>query len=236
VRNSSHRLKTFIYGLCYDLTISVEVSYSIISRYLLIHTIIDPTVWWTPDTFICVALGISSLLASSIPFGYAIGICWPTRPFENRGKPKTRTFQHLRICLVSKGENVQTVLNTIENWAELRSIDERLVFHVILDQGLSPSLARGIPDFVDVILVPRDFQPPKAKYKARALEYARVAMNLGPEDWVLHLDEETQIDAYAVQTCLEFVERGDRQFGMVRFLFILHGGFAKDGLGHHILQ
>jgi hypothetical protein len=219
-----------------NLTVGLEVSYPIISRYLLFRTVIDSTVWWTPDTAICVALGISGLLASSLPFGYIVGICWPTRPFENREKPKTRTFKHLRICLVTKGENVQTVLNTIKNWVELSSIDKRLVFHIILDQNLSPSLARGIPDFVDVILVPRNFQPPKAKYKARALEYARVAMNLGPEDWVLHLDEETQIDAYAVQTCLDFVERGDRQFGMVRFLAILYDCPAKDGPGHYILQ
>jgi hypothetical protein len=218
-------LQSFIntfYVVRYDLIDSTEVSYPIISRYLLFRTVVDPTVWWTPDTLICILLGVSALLASSIPFGYIVGICWPTKPFENRNKPKTRPFKHLRICLVTRGENVQTVRNTIANWTELYSIDEKHTFHIVLDQGLSPALEESLPNFVDVILVPRDFQPPKAKYKARALEYARVVMDLGPQDWVLHLDEETQIDAYAVQTCLDFVERGDRHFGMVSLLIVAH--------------
>jgi len=89
------------------------------------------------------------------------------------------------------------------------------VFHIILDQSPLPELENSIPNFVNVILVPPSFKPPKAMYKARALEYGRIAMNLGPEDWVLHLDEETQVDAFAVRACLDFVERGNRHFGMV---------------------
>ena len=90
----------------------------------------------------------------------------------------------------------------------------------MVDRSPSPTLAKGVPDFVNVILVPGNFQPPKAKYKARALEYARMTMELRSEDWVLHLDEETQVDAFAARTCLDFVERGDRDFGMVSSISI----------------
>ena len=66
--------------------------------------------------------------------------------------------------------------------------------------------------------MPPSYKPPKALYKARALEYARLRQSLGPEDWVLHLDEETTVDSYAVKACLNFIERGDRHFGMVSAL------------------
>jgi hypothetical protein len=109
-------------------------------------------------------------------------------------------------------------LNTIANWDELRHIDSRICFHIILDNSLPHALVGHIPDFVEILFVPPSFKPPKALYKARALEYARLGHSLGPEDWVLHLDEETTIDAYAVKACLNFIERGDCHFGMVSTL------------------
>jgi hypothetical protein len=167
------------------------------------RVVVDPTVWWTPDAFMCVMLGLTSQMASATPFDFIIGSCWPFQPFENRKKKKTRAFQNFRVFLVSKGSNFGTVLNTIQNWTELRLIDSRLTFHIILDENIAPELLTHIPKFVGVILVPQNYQPPKAKYKARALEYARIVMNLGSEDWVLHLDEETQIDGFAIRTCLD---------------------------------
>lgn len=44
-------------------------------------------------------------------------------------------------------------------------------------------------------------------YKARALEYFRIRAQLGPEDWVLHLDEETLIDEHCIRACIDFIER-----------------------------
>lgn len=185
------------------------------SRYLLIRTVIDSSVWWTSDSLVCVILGLSSTLTSLPPFGYAIAICWPIRPFELRGKPKIRKLDRLFSCLVTRGENVDTILHTIENWPELRRVDSRIRFQIIVDQELREELEKNVPDFVEVLLVPKSFAPPKARYKARALEYARLAQNLTSDDWVLHLDEETQLDEFAVKACLEFIERGDRHFAMV---------------------
>lgn len=100
---------------------------------------------------------------------------------------------------------MDTILHTIENWPELRQLDSRIRFQIIVDQELREELKRKVPDFVELLLVPRKFSPPKAKYKARALEYARIAQQLNSHDWVLHLDEETQIDEFAVKTCLDFI-------------------------------
>jgi hypothetical protein len=104
----------------------------------------------------------------------------------------------------------------MSNWHELRSIDQRINFHFLLDNELPGTLVGQIPDFVKLVLVPPSFNPPVALYKARALEYMRLTAKHGSDDWVLHLDEETQIDAYATQVCIDFIERGDRHFGMVR--------------------
>jgi hypothetical protein len=68
---------------------------------------------------------------------------------------------------------------------------------------------------VNIIKVPQSFQPKFAKYKGRALEWCRQHWKLSEYDWILHLDEETQIDEYLVQACLDFIERGTEDFGLV---------------------
>ena len=168
-------------------------------------------------------MGLSSTLTALPPFGYAIGICWPIRPFELGSKPKARTFKRLILCLVTRGENVQTILHTIANWPELNQLDSRIRFQIVVDMALTRGLQKKVPEFVEIVLVPQGFRPPKAKYKARALEYARIYQKLTSKDWVLHLDEETQVDEYAVKACLDFIERGDRQFAMVGSFFRVAG-------------
>ncbi|TID19143.1 glycosyltransferase family 2 protein [Venturia nashicola] len=201
------------------LALCFVVSYYTVSRYLLIRTVIDSSAWWTPDSLVCVILGLSSTLTSLPPFGYAIAICWPIRSFELVSKPKIRQFDRLFFCLVTRGENVDTILCTIENWPKLRQVNSRIRFQIIIDREIREELKRQVPDFVEVLLVPKDFAPPKAMYKARALEFARLAQQLTSDDWVLHLDEETQLDEFAVRACLDFIERGDRHFAMGTILY-----------------
>jgi hypothetical protein len=156
-------------------------------------------------------MGLSSTLTALPPFGFSIGVCWPIRPFELRNRPRTRIFQRLIFCLVTRGENVETILHTIENWAELQQMDSRIHFDLVAGKVLSERLQREVPSFVNVVLVPTDFQPPKAIYKARALEFARIDRQLTSKDWVLHLDEETQVDEYAIRrsahTLATFMDR-----------------------------
>lgn len=55
----------------------------------------------------------------------------------------------------------------------------------------------------------------KAKYKARAQEYFRLKYKSSKEDWVLHLDEESQVDDRVLEITLDFIERGTADLGMV---------------------
>ena len=54
---------------------------------------------------------------------------------------------------------------------------------------------------VDLLQVPFTFNPAKAKYKARGLQYFGQSMKLDENDWVFHLDEETLVDEYAILAC-----------------------------------
>lgn len=71
---------------------------------------------------------------------------------------------------------------------------------------------------MNVVNVPEGFVSGKARYKARALEYFRESQVLTKEDWVLHLDEECIIDDHVIQACLDFIERGTDDIGMVSVL------------------
>lgn len=90
----------------------------------------------------------------------------------------------------------------------------RLQFHILAD-GHGDNFRRALPSFIEINTVPESFQPQKATYKARALEYFRLEQNLSKDDWVLHLDEESEIDEFVIKTCLDFIERGDDDIGMV---------------------
>lgn len=109
----------------------------------------------------------------------------------------------------------QTVKQSIASWRELRHLDERVQFHIVLDADTKLGWSDEVPPFINVNWVPKSFRPRLALYKARALEFFRRNVHLEEDDWVLHLDEETQLDSYAINAVLDFIERGDEHVGMV---------------------
>ena len=106
--------------------------------------------------------------------------------------------------------------HSIAPWEGLRHLDNRIRFHLALDSDTELATSEELPPYIHVNVVPTLYKPQHARYKARALEYFRTNVCLGASDWVLHLDEETQLDAYAVNAVLDFIERGDRLIEMVR--------------------
>lgn len=106
------------------------------------------------------------------------------------------------------------MIDSIKPWQTCKT-SAKITFHVVLDSNVD-SFQGLLPSFVDILKVPQSFQPKLAKYKGRALEWCRQHWKLSDSDWVLHLDEETQIDEYLVKACLDFIERGTEDFGMVR--------------------
>ncbi|KAK4995386.1 hypothetical protein LTR66_004779 [Elasticomyces elasticus] len=137
----------------------------------------------------------------------------PINPFRYRDKPKIRRLDHLRVCLVTRGTNVETVLNTIADWDRLGQVDDRITFHIVVDSGSDISWHENAPACAKFHIVPTDWHPPLARYKARALEYFRLDIALSNDDWVLHLDEETQVDHFGLRTCLDFIEAGTLHIG-----------------------
>jgi len=119
-------------------------------------------------------------------------------------KPKVRSWDHLYITLVTKGTNAETVKRSAASMRHLQLLDSRITFIVLTDEG-SPVASFELG--VKIVVVPKAFSPPIAKYKARALEYFRINQRLTDRDWVLHLDEETAVDSHCVLACIDFMER-----------------------------
>jgi beta-1,4-mannosyltransferase len=70
----------------------------------------------------------------------------------------------------------------------------RYVIEVVTDKLMS------LPSWVSEIVVPSDYSPPNGcKYKARALNYAVTASSARPNDWIVHLDEETRFDSETLE-------------------------------------
>lgn len=108
----------------------------------------------------------------------------------------------------------QTVIHTAQHWNRLSKRD-RISFHVVVDSMPNPFVGM-LPDFVELLEVPSSFRPDHARHKARVLEWCRRHWRLSEEDWVLHLDEETEITEEVMSSCFDFIERGAEDIGMVR--------------------
>ncbi|OQD82740.1 hypothetical protein PENANT_c020G03800 [Penicillium antarcticum] len=169
---------------------------------------------WTKSAITHVVLsGIFQLLQMP-PHGNLLGLCLPMQPNKFARRAKSRRLGTLYVCLVTKGTNVQTAINTTKCWDNLKQRDHPSVkFHVLVDSENSDSFSQ-LPSYIKVDQVPKDVPVKKAKYKARAQEYFRLKYKFSKEDWVLHLDEESEMDDRALQTTLDFIERGTADLGM----------------------
>ncbi|RAL02631.1 glycosyltransferase family 2 protein, partial [Aspergillus ibericus CBS 121593] len=130
-------------------------------------------------------------------------------------RPTIRRLGTLYVCLVTKGTNAQTVVNSVRCWDTLPQRDHPSVrFHVVLDSSDPGDLPRQLPSYVTIDQVPEVVPVKKARFKARALEHFRQKYNFSKEDWILHLDEESEIDDRVMRTSLDFIEKGTADFGM----------------------
>ncbi|KAJ5548462.1 hypothetical protein N7513_005696 [Penicillium frequentans] len=182
--------------------------------------LVKPGALWTPECSLLALIYVPCLLAQCPPYSTLLGLCLPIRPFSYATSTKRRGFRRLLVCLVTKGTNVQTVIDSIKPWKNCKS-SAKITFHVVLDSNIDP-FQGSLPTFVNILKVPQYFQPKLAKYKGRALEWCRQYWNLSESDWVLHLDEETHIDEYLVKACLDFIERGAEDFGMGTVHYTAH--------------
>lgn len=103
---------------------------------------------------------------------------------------------------------------------------DRISFHIVTEEDKLEKFKTRLAGYSDVsiVAVPKCFSPSKAKYKARALEYFRISSKLTSADWVLHLDEETFVDAYGLQTCVDLIERSSVEFAQ-GYIFYNHHAY-----------
>ncbi|KAF9878423.1 cre-bre-3 protein [Colletotrichum karsti] len=175
---------------------------------------VSPNNHWNWATIFQTALLAVGLIAQMPPYVSVIGLCMPMRPAANAQAPVKRDFRSLRVCLVTKGTNFDTVMRATRAWAQLQNIPG-VRFHVVLDdEKREVQFRQALPSFVQIIVVPSAFTPNKAKYKARALEFYRRNQQLSSRDWVLHLDEESMIDADVMDSCIDFITRSDLDVAM----------------------
>jgi cellulose synthase/poly-beta-1,6-N-acetylglucosamine synthase-like glycosyltransferase len=84
-------------------------------------------------------------------------------------------------------------------------------------------LVTDLPVDLPHIRVPEDFTTKHARFKARALEYYRLVMNLSEDDWVLHLDEETVLDEDSLEACIRFCKRSPHFMGQGIIIYNNYG-------------
>jgi hypothetical protein len=141
-----------------------------------------------------------------------VGFSLPLRSGHDlRSAPDLRRLRRLHLCVVSKGVNTEALRRTYEHLRPL--MDERMRLDVVTD----------LPVDLPHIRVPDEFSTGRARFKARALEYYRLVMNLSRDDWVLHLDEETVLDRDDLEACIRFCKRSPHLMGQGIIFYNNHG-------------
>ncbi|KAL4899973.1 hypothetical protein BDW74DRAFT_188840 [Aspergillus multicolor] len=195
--------------------LTLALTYYVLSKIIAVtgyHVVVTEDNSWDWSTVLHFLMNVFFLCAQYPPYSSVLGLCLPIKPHANKTAVKWRTFNKLRVCLVTKGTNYETVLQSARHWDIIRH--PGVEFHVVVDGENGHIFKGALPAYIHIDDVPNAFEPKQAKYKARVLEFFRQKWSLGKDDWVLHLDEESEIDEYALQTCLDFIERGQGDIGM----------------------
>mmetsp|Transcript_154263 Transcript_154263/g.268739 ORF Transcript_154263/g.268739 Transcript_154263/m.268739 type:complete len:1199 (-) Transcript_154263:119-3715(-) len=118
-----------------------------------------------------------------------------------RARKQEDFVMHFRYC--TRGTNRQLVNDNLKLakavMFESGLPESRWCLEVITDNAI---VSPGHGDQVSEVVVPESYVCPNGgKYKARALHYAidaRFKVPTGDQDWIIHLDEETQFDIHTV--------------------------------------
>lgn len=132
---------------------------------------------------------------------------------------------------VTRGLNKKLIA---ENVARARDVlqsvlpDDQWVIEVVADHPLT---LQDIDERVRIILVPTTYQTPKETlFKARSLQYALDHSPASDDDWIVHLDEETQFDQETVRAICHFarqeseaVRSGRQEYARIGQGVVLYG-------------
>ncbi|CEL99845.1 unnamed protein product [Vitrella brassicaformis CCMP3155] len=164
-----------------------------------------PTVIFMGTSDVYVAAGYAAFVVFGLPwmiqigigFLWPMGVLWPSKiTREQDGE-----LRKITICfrVVTRGDSRELVRQICQtNKRLLMSLSQedklrtRWRIEVVTDKPIG--IREVLQDYTNIreIVVPTEFKSAhNTKYKARALHYANEASDLGPNDWIVHLDEET---------------------------------------------
>jgi hypothetical protein len=160
--------------------------------------------------------------------------------------PIFRETKTLKICVVSKGDNIealtrtftslQTIIRQAPSWVfdferqqyQHPTTHTNMILYLLVDEA--PNLVR-VRDmvqtfilhncYVHLVVTPKQFVTQHARFKARALEYFR-QQHVLDTDWVLHMDEESTIDSPNLLECINFIHDGQYDIGQGIILYNAH--------------
>ncbi|KAI9137418.1 family 2 glycosyltransferase [Paraphysoderma sedebokerense] len=123
-------------------------------------------------------------------------------------------IRHFYIVIVTKGSNPEAVRRGYTSMLPLEQLHPSVKVVVLTDEPYS------YPDLYNIVC-PKDYKSDKgiAKYKARALDYFRKHVQLTSHDWILHMDEESTIDAESLRRCFDFIRYEKHHFGQGVILY-----------------
>ncbi|XP_064607930.1 beta-1,4-mannosyltransferase egh-like [Liolophura sinensis] len=159
-----------------------------------------------------------SIIITTFPFAVLnfaglVTLCFfPTRHTKPKYSPLLAPFICFRV--VTRGLFPELVQQNVEKNREtcLKSGLAKFMFEVVTDR---PIYLLENKFTLEQVVPPYYQTPNNSLFKARALHYCNEPEinQLGPNDWIVHLDEETVLTEDSVIGILNFVSSGDADFG-----------------------
>ncbi|KAN0065299.1 hypothetical protein ACQY0O_001134 [Thecaphora frezii] len=150
-------------------------------------------------------------------FGFAIPDITMSREKQDRQKVYREKIHKLYVLSVTRGTNEEA---TRRCHLELRKLEK---YHPAVEVIVLTDEPNAYPDLNNIVTPKAYVSPGKmAKHKARALDYFRHVANLTPYDWVLHMDEESIMDAASLRGCMDMIRYTPHDFGQGIILYNAH--------------
>jgi beta-1,4-mannosyltransferase len=153
------------------------------------------------------------------------------------GRARDTSWRHpmpdleVSFRIVTRGQNAEALRATVANVRAEMALRPRFRYRVevVTDQHVEMEPAADLHQ----IVVPAGYRTPRGTlFKARALQYALRASSLQDSDWIMHLDEESQVTGSAIDGIARAIREeeasGEHRIGQGAILY--HRDLARNKL------
>jgi hypothetical protein len=145
-------------------------------------------------------------------------IAWSETWLQKNKKVERPSIRNFYIVNVTRGSNEEAVRRSYKALKPLENLHTSIRVIVLTDEPYA------YPDLQNVVCPQNHIGPNGvARHKARALDYFRTSMKVDKYDWILHMDEESTIDAESLRRCFDFVRYETHHIGQGLILYNAHG-------------